>query len=101
MQTALSHTIIQLSVIALACVLVLGAGITSAKSTPASAVRGCDNKGAPIINVTQKIVNTIDSGLSGYWAYDDLNRGIKVYDNGDGTFCAEVWYQGKFDAEEG
>ena len=102
MQTVLSHTIIKLSVIALACVLVLGAGIASAKSTPASAVRGCDNKGAPIINVTQKVINTVDSGEGGnYWAFDNLNRGIKVYDNGDDTFCAEVLYQGKFDSQEG
>jgi len=97
MYTASSQSIIKTSAIALVLVLA-GFGIASAKSTPASTVKGCDTNGAPVINVTQKIVNTIDSGLSGYWAYDDLNRVIKVYDNGDGTFCAEVTYQGKFDA---
>ena len=102
MQTTLSHTIIKLSIIALTLVFAfVGAGVASAKSTPASAVRGCDTNGAPIINVTQKVDNSIDSGFQGYWAYDDYNRVIKVYDNGDGTFCAEVTYQGKFDAVAG
>lgn len=89
------------SMLALAFVLT-GSGVAFAKSTPASSVRGCETNGSPVINVTQKVINTVDSGEGGnYWAFDNLNRGIKVYDNGDGTFCAEVTYQGKFDAQAG
>ena len=100
MHTAPTHALIKL-VILLGLVL-LGISIASAKTTPASAVRGCDHSSAPIVNVTEKVVNTVDSGEGGNnWAFDDLNRQMKVYDNGDGTFCAELINQGKFDSQAG
>ncbi len=62
----------------------------------------CDKTGAPVINVTQKVINTVDSGEGGnYWAYDNLTRNIQVWETSGGTYCAEVSYQGKFDAQGG
>jgi hypothetical protein len=102
MNTTTQKSILGVAAATIVALLLAGVGVASAKSTPASSVRGCTAKGSPIINVTQKIINDADSGQGGnYWAFDDLNRGIKVYDNGDGTFCAEVTYQGKFDSQAG
>jgi hypothetical protein len=61
----------------------------------------CNTGGAPVINVTEKIVGDVDSGLSGYWAFDTYNRSIQVWDQHNGTYCAVVRYSGKFDAVAG
>ncbi len=62
----------------------------------------CDQTGAPVINVTQKIVHTVDSGEAGNnWAYDDLNRQIQVWQQSDNTYCALIDNQGKFDSQPG
>lgn len=62
----------------------------------------CDERvGKPVVNVEQKIVGDADSGLGGYWAFDKYVRHIKVWSNGDGTYCALVSYNGKFDAQAG
>jgi len=56
----------------------------------------CPN-GTLIVNVTQKITNDRDdSGGASFWALDDYVRHIQVVDLGDGTFCANVSYQGSF-----
>jgi hypothetical protein len=56
----------------------------------------CPN-GAPIINVTQKVLNDADSGVAGNaWAFDDLVRQIRVVQTDTSTFCATVKYQGSF-----
>lgn len=57
--------------------------------------------GRPVINATQEVVNDIDSGFNGYWAYDDYRRLIRAWDAGDGTVNAVVMYNGQFDAVEG
>lgn len=56
----------------------------------------CGTTGAPIINVNQKITNDADSGFAGYWALDNLNRTIKVWQVSDNSFCATVRYSGQF-----
>lgn len=62
----------------------------------------CDRVGKPVINIVEKIVNTVDSGQVGnYWAYDNLNRQIQVWEQEDGSYCALVQNEGKFDAQEG
>ena len=100
MHTASSHSLIKFLI--LLGIVLFGISIASAKTVPASAVRNCDRSNAPIINVTQKVVHTVDSGQAGNnWAFDDLNRQMKVYDNGDGTFCVESTNEGKFDSQGG
>ena len=63
----------------------------------------CPNKvGKPIINITQKVVNDIDSGFNGYWAFDNNNRQIQVWKTSTNrTYCAVVRYEGQFKAKEG
>lgn len=62
----------------------------------------CPKVGKPVVNVVQKVVNDVDSGLSGYWAFDTLSRQIQVWSTGNtDEYCAEVSYQGKFDAQAG
>ncbi len=90
----------------IAAVLVLLVGAT-ASATP-SLIKGqqlngskCEEPGKLAINVTQDIINDIDSGVGGnYWAVDSLNRQIQVWKTGtDGSFdvfCALVKYQGSF-----
>jgi hypothetical protein len=61
--------------------------------------RRCD--GDLTINATQAVVNDIDSGFHGYWAYDDYRRHIQAWAVADETYCAVVTYHGHFDAVEG
>jgi len=56
----------------------------------------CDTSGKPVVNVTYKVVNDVDSGLFGNWATDNYNKKIQVWDQGEGSFCAIVKYQGQF-----
>jgi hypothetical protein len=62
----------------------------------------CDTSGKPVINVSEKIVKTVDSGQGGNnWAFDDVNRQIQVWKNSDNTFCALIQNEGKFDSQDG
>ena len=52
--------------------------------------------GALVLNVTQKVVNAVDSGTTRpVWAFDDYIRQIRVVDTGSGL-CATVKYEGNF-----
>ena len=91
----------------------LGAGAVVGTAPPASAQgEQCDLNwrqelssrkpgGTPDVNVTQEVVNDIDSGHNGYWAYDDYRRVIQMWEVGDGEFSAIVQYDGDFEAVEG
>lgn len=57
--------------------------------------------GRPVINVTQEVVNDVDSGFNGYWAYDDYRRVIQAWETGENTYNAVVMYNGQFDAVSG
>jgi len=62
----------------------------------------CNINGNPVINVEQKIINDADSGEAGnYWAFDTIERKIKVWKVSDGKYCATVYYEGKFAAVAG
>lgn len=63
----------------------------------------CQKVGAPVVNVKQTVLNDVDSGEAGnYWAFDNLKRNIQVFATaGADVYCAEVFYQGKFDAQAG
>lgn len=61
----------------------------------------CDRSGPPVVNVTGKVVNDVDSGLAGNWAFDEFNRTIQVWRQADGTYCAVVRFSGQFDAQVG
>lgn len=61
--------------------------------------------GSPVINVTEKVINDVDSGVAGNnWAFDNYNRHIQVWRTGtktSDTFCALVTYEGTASAVEG
>lgn len=62
----------------------------------------CEGRiGSPVINVTQKVINDVDSGMAGNWAIDKYNRHIQVWSTGDDTYCALVSYEGKAKAVAG
>ena len=62
----------------------------------------CIASGAPVINVNEQVLNTVDSGIGGNnWAFDNTNRTIQVYEQSLGTYCAVIRYQGQFDSEAG
>jgi len=56
----------------------------------------CQTKGSPVVNVTHEVVDSVDSGLAGYWASEDYNKRIQLWDQGDGVYCAVVSYLGHF-----
>lgn len=56
----------------------------------------CETTGSPVVNVTHKVLNSVDSGLAGYWASEDYNKRIQLWDQGDGVYCAVVSYEGHF-----
>lgn len=63
----------------------------------------CDPAGGNlVINVVQRITGDIDSGVGGnYWAIDEYNRHIQVWEVGPGSFCAVVKYTGSFSTVAG
>jgi hypothetical protein len=63
-----------------------------------------ENLDKPVINVTQKVQNDVDSGFGGYWAFDYYTRHITVWKTGspaESTYCATVVYDGQFYAVPG
>lgn len=63
----------------------------------------CSASGEPVINVTQKVENDVDSGFgsnnffpteTNYWNVESYTRHIRVWPTGDNTWCAIVSYDG-------
>lgn len=63
----------------------------------------CNASGNPVINVTQKVKNDVDSGFgpnayfpseTNYWNVESYTRHIKVWSTGTNTWCATVAYNG-------
>ena len=73
-------------------VLATTAGAFGGPQLAASACGG----GQLVVNVTHKVVNDVDSGFNGAWAFDSYNRQIQVWQTAPGTYCATVNYEGKF-----
>ena len=62
----------------------------------ASGEESCPS-GRAVINIVQKVVNSVDSGEGGNnWAFDDYIRQIEVVDIGNGEYCATARFQGSF-----
>jgi len=54
------------------------------------------SKGKLVINVTQQVINSIDSGVASWWAYENYNKQIQVRETAPGIFCAVVRNEGDF-----
>lgn len=102
----------KLAVLAIAAVflsiLIIGGVATAGPSAPPTLNWGSETNagecgaGKLVLNVTQTIVNDIDSGEDGnYWAYDNYNRHIQVWQVGTNAFCALVKYMGSFTSVAG
>lgn len=93
---------------AVAVFLAVILGATGAAAKPEQMVankevnkQGCDSQGSPVINITQRVLNSVDSGEAGnYWAYDTYNRHIQVWKENDNEYCVLADYEGQFDAQK-
>jgi hypothetical protein len=65
---------------------------------PSGAVFAADPqaKGKLVLNITYKVTNDEDSGNAGYWALDNYNRHIQVWQLPDGSFYGKGDYEGKW-----
>ena len=53
--------------------------------------------GTPVIDITYGVTNDSDSGLGGdWWALDNYQKLVQVWQQADGTYCAVVHYAGQF-----
>jgi hypothetical protein len=85
---------------------VAGAGIAAADTETlnwgSEVNAGQCPQGNLVINVTHKVINGIDSKVGGgYWATEDYNRRIQVWQVDTDEFCAVVSYQGSFVTDDG
>ena len=93
--------LISLFVLGLAVLIVAPAGAVFAAppETPAgSFVNAGDvpDGSTLVLNITHKVINDIDSGEKGYWALDNYNRSVQVWEAPDGTYYAVAKYVGKW-----
>lgn len=78
--------------------------ITPTEVPPQIANEGCGVSGAPIIDITQKVINDHDFDANGDdWAIDNYDQHIKVWKRPENsyTYCAEQNLVGFFDAIAG
>src|SRR5512144_1986360 len=55
-----------------------------------------------VLNVVFQVTGDADSGVAGnYWAYDSYTKHVQVWAQSDGTYCAQVKYNGSFVTVEG
>jgi hypothetical protein len=53
--------------------------------------------GTPVLNITFTVTNDADSGLGGdWWALDNYQKLVQVWQGSDGSYCAVVHYAGQF-----
>lgn len=62
----------------------------------------CIKSEDPIIDIHESIVNDADIAYGvDYWANDAYDQNIKVWQQGENTFCAEITFEGTYDAQPG
>lgn len=52
--------------------------------------------GTLVINVTLAVTNDADSGVASYWAYDNYQKQVQVWQTAPGSFCVISRYEGQF-----
>jgi hypothetical protein len=101
--------LVQLGIVAIAMTLLLLAG--QAMAAPSVHLNWgsevnpgqCDGPpGKLVINVTHQVTNDLDSAVGGgFWATDNYNKHIQVWQVDTNTFCADVRYLGSFVTDDG
>lgn len=62
----------------------------------------CSATSRPVIDVTEKVIHDVDSGIAGNnWAYDTVTRRIRVWNMGGTNYCGVVTYDANFHAIAG
>lgn len=61
-----------------------------------SYVNAAHCSGKLVVNVSFGVTKDADSGYAGYWAYDDYQKHLQIFDEGSGNFCAVAQYVGTF-----
>lgn len=57
---------------------------------------GVPDESVLVLDITHKVTNDEDSGIVGYWALDNYNKQVQVWQAPDGTFYAVASYTGKW-----
>ncbi|HMK15681.1 MAG TPA: hypothetical protein VK450_02045, partial [Methanomicrobiales archaeon] len=57
---------------------------------------GVPEGGVQVLDIIFKVTNDEDGGFVGYWALDDYNKHVQVWQVPDGSFYAVVRYEGKW-----
>ena len=92
---------------ALLGILILGRQAMAAPSAPhlnwgSETNPGQCSEGKLVINITHKVTNDIDSAVGGgFWATNNYNRHIQVWQVSPNTFCAIAQYHGSFITDDG
>jgi hypothetical protein len=86
--------------ITVAFFLILG-GQVVAKPTQPTFGSFVNASGVPVgsvlvLNITHKVINDEDSGNVGYWALDNYNKHVQVWQTPDGTFYVVARYTGNW-----
>ncbi len=85
----------------LAAALVIPAAVAAAPPTQGQNwgkyINASACSGTLVVNVTFGVTNDADSGVAGnYWAYDNYQRQVQVWQVDAGTFCVIARYEGQF-----
>ncbi len=97
----------RLTFFAVLTLLIAAATVMAAPSDPfnwGSQVNAgeCDQQGAPVVNVSRRVENSVDSGQGGNnWAFDDYTQHIQVWAQPDGSYCVVSRFNGQFDGQAG
>jgi len=57
--------------------------------------------GRPAVDVTQTVLNDVDSGFHGYWATTDYHRLLRAWPMDEGSYRVVASYNGRFHGVEG
>jgi hypothetical protein len=87
-------------IVALVASLLIPVGAAFAATHPDShsflSEKGVPDGSKLVLNISMKITNDEDSGMVGYWALDNFNKTVKVWQSPDSSFYAIVKYEGNW-----
>ncbi len=93
------------ALVLLLAALILPASVAAAPPTPGQNwgkyVNASACSGTLVINITLSVTNDADSGLTSYWAYDNYQRQVQVWQTAPGSFCVVARYEGQFSTVAG
>lgn len=80
--------------------LILPASVAAATPNPGQNwgkyVNASACSGTLVINISYGVTNSVDSGVRSWWAYDNYQKQVQVWQGADGSFCLVARYEGQF-----